>query len=77
MTPEIWKQRFEDINCFEHYLSRNGILVRKFFLNLSKGEQKKRFLARLDHPEKNWGNSPPATSTSVSTGTTTWKPTKT
>jgi PPK2 family polyphosphate:nucleotide phosphotransferase len=54
MTPEIWKQRFEDINCFEHYLSRNGILVRKFFLNLSKGEQKKRFLARLDHPEKNW-----------------------
>jgi PPK2 family polyphosphate:nucleotide phosphotransferase len=54
MTPDIWKQRFEDINCFEHYLSRNGILVRKFFLNLSKGEQKKRFLARLDHPEKNW-----------------------
>jgi PPK2 family polyphosphate:nucleotide phosphotransferase len=54
ITPEIWKQRFEDINCFEHYLSRNGILVRKFFLNLSKGEQKKRFLARLDHPEKNW-----------------------
>jgi PPK2 family polyphosphate:nucleotide phosphotransferase len=54
MTPDIWKQRFEDINCFENYLSRNGILVRKFFLNLSKGEQKKRFLARLDHPEKNW-----------------------
>jgi PPK2 family polyphosphate:nucleotide phosphotransferase len=54
MTPDIWKQRFEDINSFERYLSRNGILVRKFFLNLSKGEQKKRFLARLDHPAKNW-----------------------
>ena len=54
VTPDIWKQRFEDINCFEHYLSRNGILVRKFFLNLSKAEQKRRFLARLEHPEKNW-----------------------
>jgi PPK2 family polyphosphate:nucleotide phosphotransferase len=54
MTPDIWKNRFEDINSFERYLSRNGILIRKFFLNLSKGEQKKRFLARLDHPEKNW-----------------------
>jgi PPK2 family polyphosphate:nucleotide phosphotransferase len=54
MTPDIWKNRFEDINCFERYLSRNGILIRKFFLNLSKAEQKKRFLARLDHPEKNW-----------------------
>ena len=54
ITPDIWKQRFEDINCFEHYLSRNGILVRKFFLNLSKAEQKRRFLARLEHPEKNW-----------------------
>jgi len=54
ITPDIWKDRFEDINSFERYLSRNGFLVRKFFLNLSKGEQKKRFLARLDHPEKNW-----------------------
>jgi PPK2 family polyphosphate:nucleotide phosphotransferase len=54
MTPDIWKNRFEDINSFERYLSRNGILIRKFFLNLSKAEQKKRFLARLDHPEKNW-----------------------
>jgi polyphosphate kinase 2 (PPK2 family) len=54
ITTDIWKNRFEDINCFEHYLSRNGVLVRKFFLNLSKGEQKKRFLARLEHPEKNW-----------------------
>jgi PPK2 family polyphosphate:nucleotide phosphotransferase len=54
VTPDTWKQRFEDINCFEHYLSHNGILVRKFFLNLSKAEQKRRFLARLEHPEKNW-----------------------
>jgi PPK2 family polyphosphate:nucleotide phosphotransferase len=51
---DIWKQRFEDINNYEQYLSRNGIVVRKFFLNLSKKEQKKRFLARLDEPEKNW-----------------------
>jgi PPK2 family polyphosphate:nucleotide phosphotransferase len=54
ITADIWKNRFEDINCLERYLSRNGILVRKFFLNLSKGEQKKRFLARLEHPEKSW-----------------------
>jgi PPK2 family polyphosphate:nucleotide phosphotransferase len=54
ITPDIWKDRFEDINSFERYLSRNGILIRKFFLNVSKEEQKKRFLARLDHPDKNW-----------------------
>ena len=54
LSADIWKDRFEDINGFERYLSRNGFLIRKFFLNLSKGEQKKRFLARLDHPEKNW-----------------------
>jgi PPK2 family polyphosphate:nucleotide phosphotransferase len=50
----IWKQRFEEISNFEQYLSHNGIVVRKFFLHLSKEEQKKRFLARLDEPEKNW-----------------------
>lgn len=54
VTKDIWKDRFHDINAFEHYLSRNGIVVRKFFLNLSKEEQKTRFLARLDEPEKNW-----------------------
>jgi len=54
VTKDIWKQRFEDINCFERYLTRNGVVIRKFFLNLSKKEQKKRFLARLDEPEKNW-----------------------
>jgi PPK2 family polyphosphate:nucleotide phosphotransferase len=54
VTKHIWKERYEDIHAFEHYLARNGFVVRKFFLNLSKKEQKKRFLERLDHPEKNW-----------------------
>ncbi len=51
---DIWNERFEDIRCFERYLSRNGIIIRKFFLNVSKKEQKKRFLERIDNPEKNW-----------------------
>jgi PPK2 family polyphosphate:nucleotide phosphotransferase len=50
----FWKHRFEDINAFEKYLTRNGIAIRKFFLNVSKKEQKRRFLERLDNPEKNW-----------------------
>ncbi|MEA5450609.1 polyphosphate kinase 2 family protein [Leptolyngbya sp. CCNP1308] len=50
----IWKQRFEDINNFEKYLTHNGIVVMKFFLNVSKEEQKERFLSRIDRPEKNW-----------------------
>jgi PPK2 family polyphosphate:nucleotide phosphotransferase len=50
----IWDQRFKDIRNFEQYLARNGVLIRKFFLHVSKNEQKKRFLARLDDPEKNW-----------------------
>jgi PPK2 family polyphosphate:nucleotide phosphotransferase len=54
ISKNIWKKRFEDINAFERYLSRNGILVLKFFLHLSKREQKKRFLDRLDEPAKNW-----------------------
>ncbi|MCU1298030.1 MAG: polyphosphate-dependent kinase [Acidobacteriaceae bacterium] len=54
ITKHIWEERFEDINAFERYLSRNGIVVRKFFLNLSKEEQKRRFLARLEQPQKNW-----------------------
>lgn len=54
VTDAIWQQRFEDINAFERYLSRNGIVVRKFFLHVSKQEQRKRFLERLDQPEKNW-----------------------
>ncbi|HEY9509793.1 MAG TPA: polyphosphate kinase 2 family protein [Verrucomicrobiae bacterium] len=51
---KLWEHRFEDIRCFEKYLSHNGVLVRKFFLNVSPEEQKKRFLKRLDRPEKNW-----------------------
>jgi PPK2 family polyphosphate:nucleotide phosphotransferase len=50
----FWKKRYEDINAFERFLTRNGIAIRKFFLNVSKQEQKKRFLERLDNPEKNW-----------------------
>jgi PPK2 family polyphosphate:nucleotide phosphotransferase len=50
----LWRDRYEDINAFERYLTRNGIAIRKFFLNVSKKEQKKRFLERLDHPDKNW-----------------------
>jgi PPK2 family polyphosphate:nucleotide phosphotransferase len=59
VTKNIWKERFEDINAFERYLARNGIVIRKFFLNLSKKEQKKRFLDRLEEPEKNWKFSAP------------------
>ena len=51
---EIWKRRFQDIAGFERYLSHNGILVLKFFLHVSKEEQRQRFLARIDDPEKNW-----------------------
>ncbi len=54
ITKEIWEQRYQDIHAFERYLSRNGVVVRKFFLNVSKKEQKQRFLDRLDEPEKNW-----------------------
>jgi PPK2 family polyphosphate:nucleotide phosphotransferase len=54
ITKDIWKHRFEDINCFERHMGRNGTVVRKFFLHLSKKEQKRRFLARLDEPEKHW-----------------------
>jgi len=54
VTENIWEKRFEDIQTFERYLAGNGIIVLKFFLHLSKQEQKKRFLERLDLPEKNW-----------------------
>ncbi len=54
VTKHIWEERFEDINNFERYLNRNGVIVRKFYLHVSKKEQKRRFLARLDEPEKNW-----------------------
>ena len=54
----IWKQRFREINNFEKYLADNGIIVLKFFLNVSREEQKKRFLKRLDDPDKHWKFSP-------------------
>ncbi len=54
VTKHVWEERFEDINAYEKYLARNGVKVVKFFLHLSKAEQKKRFLARLDEPSKNW-----------------------
>jgi PPK2 family polyphosphate:nucleotide phosphotransferase len=54
ISGKIWQERFEDINANELYLNRNGIVVLKFFLNISKKEQKNRFLERLDEPEKNW-----------------------
>lgn len=50
----IWKRRYEQINNMEKYLSENGVVILKFFLNVSKEEQKKRFLERIDRPEKNW-----------------------
>ena len=54
VTKNIWDERFQDIRSFERYLNHNGIVVVKFFLHLSKNEQKRRFLARADAPEKNW-----------------------
>jgi PPK2 family polyphosphate:nucleotide phosphotransferase len=54
VTKDIWQQRFEEIRNFEKYLANNGIIVCKFFLHLSKKEQKRRFLERLDTPEKHW-----------------------
>jgi PPK2 family polyphosphate:nucleotide phosphotransferase len=50
----LWPERFEDINAFEEHLSRNGVVIRKFFLHVSKKEQRERFLSRLEEPEKNW-----------------------
>src|SRR5262249_38481021 len=50
----FWEARYEDINTFEHHLARNGTLILKFFLHVSKKEQKRPFLERLDRPEKNW-----------------------
>jgi len=54
VTKDIWDERLKDIRNFENYLSRNGTLVCKFFLNVSAKEQKKRFLERIDNPDKNW-----------------------
>ena len=58
MSKDIWQERFEDIRNFEQYLTRNGVVIRKFFLHVSKKEQKRRFLERIDNPVKNWKFSP-------------------
>jgi polyphosphate kinase 2 (PPK2 family) len=54
ITRNIWEERFEDIRNIERYLTRNGVVIRKFFLHVSSDEQKKRFLERLDNSAKNW-----------------------
>ncbi|MGZ9071815.1 MAG: polyphosphate kinase 2 family protein [Rhodoplanes sp.] len=54
VTESIWEDRYEDIRNTERYLARNGTIIRKFFLHLSRKEQKKRFMQRLDNPNKNW-----------------------
>ena len=53
-TERIWGQRFKDIRAYERYMARNGFVIRKFFLHVSRAEQKKRFLARIKDPDKNW-----------------------
>jgi PPK2 family polyphosphate:nucleotide phosphotransferase len=54
ITKNVWQERFEDIRNFEQYLARNGVVILKFFLHLSKKEQKRRFMERLDNPDKHW-----------------------
>jgi PPK2 family polyphosphate:nucleotide phosphotransferase len=54
VTKRVWDERYEDIRAIERYLARNGTVIRKFFLHVSKEEQRKRFLERLDKPDKNW-----------------------
>jgi PPK2 family polyphosphate:nucleotide phosphotransferase len=54
ITKDVWRERFDDINAFERYLTRNGVIVRKFFLHLSKQEQRRRLLSRLEDPDKHW-----------------------
>ncbi len=54
VTKDVWQQRYDDINAFEQYASRNGVAIRKFFLYVSKDEQRQRFLKRIDDPSKNW-----------------------
>ena len=54
VTKDIWRERYDDINAFERYFARNGFVILKFFLHISKSEQRRRFLKRLDEPDKNW-----------------------
>ena len=77
VTKDIWKERFEDIRSFERYLARNGIVIRKFFLHVSRKEQKKRFLERLDEPGEELEVLGQRRARSAASGTTTWRPTRT
>jgi polyphosphate kinase 2 (PPK2 family) len=54
MGKGIWKDRYRDIRAYERYLDSNGVIVRKFFLHVSRAEQKRRFMERIDNPDKNW-----------------------
>jgi PPK2 family polyphosphate:nucleotide phosphotransferase len=54
LGKRVWKERYQDIRAFERYLGRNGVLIRKFFLHVSRDEQKRRFLERIENPKKNW-----------------------
>jgi PPK2 family polyphosphate:nucleotide phosphotransferase len=54
IDKDIWQDRYRDIRGYERYLDANGVVIRKFFLNVSRGEQKRRFLERIDNPDKNW-----------------------
>ncbi len=54
VTKDIWHERYQDINAFERYLTRNGVILRKFFLHVSKAEQRERLLSRLEQPQKRW-----------------------
>src|SRR5829696_7804875 len=54
ITRSIWQERFEDINAFERHLARSGYVIRKFFLHVSREEQRRRLLARIEEPDKNW-----------------------
>jgi PPK2 family polyphosphate:nucleotide phosphotransferase len=58
ITKDIWNERYRDIRAYERYLNANGTIVRKFFLYVSRAEQKKRFLERIEQPDKNWKLSP-------------------
>ncbi len=77
VTKRIWEERYEDINNFERYLARNGTVIRKFFLHVSKEEQKKRFLERLDRAREALEVLRRPTCASARTGTSTWRPTRT
>ena len=76
VTKNIWKERFKDIRALERHLARNGVAVLKLFLHISKEEQRRRLLTRLDEPVKRWKFSL-VISPNASSGTNTWPPMRT